>query len=112
MNLNDLAKSNNELLDFIRSDYPGRLNMYIGTLDTAIARFNTVLLKLSQDKILEADNIKEVEECFNAIQEFYKNVEKYRWGSWWTKPFIKIVLHRIGTKRIPKIKKLLQKLDN
>tara|TARA_Y100000748_G_C15446120_1_gene469073 strand:- start:34 stop:378 length:345 start_codon:yes stop_codon:yes gene_type:complete len=114
MSLEKFVLGNQKILELVRDKVPGRddVDMYYGTLDYATARFHTILLKLSQDKILEADNIKEVEECFNAIQDFYKNVEKYRWGSWWTKPFIKIVLHRIGTKRIPKIKKLLQKLDN
>ena len=106
MNLNDLAKSNNELLDFIRSDYPGRLNMYIGTLDTAIARFNTVLLKLSQDRLLEEQHFIEICFCDDAIKAFYKNTIRLRDWPVFTRPFIKLILHGIGTRRIPHIKKL------
>ena len=114
MSLRKFVLGNQKILDLVKDKVPGRerVDMYYGTLDYATARFHTILLKLSQDKILEADNIKEVEECYNAIQDFYNNVEKYRWGPWWTRLFAKIKLHRIGTKRIPKIKKLLEKLDN
>ena len=114
MILEDFVKENQKVIDLIKDRVGGdsTIDMYYGTLDYATARFHTILLKLSQDKILEADNIKEVEECYNAIQDFYNNVEKYRWGPWWTRLFAKMKLHRIGTKRIPKIKKLLEKLDN
>ena len=37
MNLNDIVKSNEEILQLIEKDHPGRLNMYIGTLDTAMS---------------------------------------------------------------------------
>ena len=49
MNLSDIVKSNEEILQLIEKDHPGRLNMYIGTLDTAMSRLNTSLINLSQD---------------------------------------------------------------
>jgi len=51
-------------------------------------------------------------DCFNAIQDFYNNVQRYRFWPKITRPFIKLNLYGIGTRRIPKIKNLLQKLDN
>ena len=55
---------------------------------------------------------KDVEECFTAIQDFYKNVQRYRSWPSFTKPFIKMILHRIGTKKIPNIKKLLNRVEH
>ena len=114
MSLEKFVLENQKILELVRDKVPGRddVDMYYGTLDYATARFHTILLKLSQDKILEADNIKEVEECFNAIQDFYKNVQRYRFWPRITRPFIKLVIHGIGTRRIPKIKKLLEKINN
>mgnify|MGYP001265312231 FL=1 len=114
MNLKDFVLRNQEIIDLINDRVGGNetIDKYYGTLDFATARFNTILLKLSQDKILEADNESEVLECFNAIQDFYKNVQRYRFWPKFTRPFIKIIIHGIGTRRIPKIKKLLTKLDN
>ena len=114
MTLDKFVIENQKVIDLVKDKVPGRddVDMYYGTLDYATARFNTILLKLSQNKILQADNIKEVNECFDAIQDFYKNVQRYRFWPKITRPFIKLILHSIGTRRIPKIKKLLQKIDN
>jgi len=86
--------------------------MYFGTLDYATARFNTILLKLSQDEILAHEHKVDVHDCYDTIQTFYRNVQRY---DTWPRPFkflIAIVLHAIGRFEIPKIKRLLKKLDN
>ena len=54
----------------------------------------------------------EVLDCFNAIQDFYNNVQRYRFWPWFARPFVKLNLHGIGTRRIPKIKNLLDKVVN
>ena len=114
MNLKDFVLRNQEIIEFINDRVGGNetIDKYYGTLDYATARFHTILIKISQDKILEADNESEVLECFNAIQDFYKNVQRYRFWPRITRPFIKLVIHGIGTRRIPKIKKLLEKINN
>ncbi len=114
MNLKDFVLQNQEIIEFINDRVGGdeTIDKYYGTLDYATARFHTILVKISQDKILEADNESEVLECFNAIQDFYKNVQRFRFWPWYTRPFVKLVIHGIGTRRIPKIKKLLEKLNN
>ena len=111
--LEDYVKQNQKIMQAIKDRVPGdnRVDMYYGTLDYATARFNTILLKLSQDRLLE-DRVKfEVQDCFKTIQDFYDYVQKYRFWPFFTKPFIKIILHGIGTRRIPKIKKLLNTLE-
>ena len=110
MNLNDIVKSNEEILQLIEKDHPGRLNMYIGTLDTAMSRLNTTLIKLSQDKVLEQEHMAEVVDCQEAIQSFYKNTLRLRDWHWITRPLIKLILHGIGTRKIPKIKRLYDKV--
>ena len=114
MNLKDFVLRNQEIIEFINDRVGGNetIDKYYGTLDYATARFHTILVKISQDKILEAENQSEVLECFNAIQDFYKNVQRYRFWPRITRPFIKLVIHGIGTRRIPKIKKLLEKINN
>ena len=114
MNLKDFVLRNQEIIEFINDRVGGNetIDKYYGTLDYATARFHTILVKISQDKILEADNESEVLECFNAIQDFYKNVQRYRFWPRITRPFLKLVIHGIGTRRIPKIKKLLEKINN
>ena len=114
MNLKDFVSENQKIIELVRDRVGGEntVDMYYGTLDYATARFNTILIKLSQDKIKEVEHTTEVLDCFNAIQDFYNNVQRYRFWPWFARPFVKLNLHGIGTRRIPKIKNLLEKLDN
>ena len=114
MTLDHFVKENKKVIDLVKDKVPGRddVDMYYGTLDYATARFNTVLIKLSQDKVLEQQHDKDIKECFNTIQDFYKNVQRYRFWPRIVRPFIRAKLHRIGTKRIPAIKRLLNRLEN
>jgi hypothetical protein len=114
MNLKEFVLENKKVIDLVKDKVPGddAVDMYYGTLDYATARFNTILIKLSQDAVLEEINKQDTLDCFNAIQDFYKNVQRYRFWPKFTRPFIKMILHGIGTKRIPLIKKLLNRLEN
>ena len=110
----DYVIANQEIVQSITDRLPGdpMLDMYYGTLDYATSRFNTILLRLSQDQVLAQEHQVEVHECFEAIQSFYRNVKRYEACP---RPFhfiLGVVLHGIGTRRIPKIKRLLQRLDN
>ena len=114
MNLQAYVEQNRKIIDLVNDRVGGNeiVDKYYGTLDYATARFNTILIKISQDKILEADHETEVLDCFNAIQDFYNNVQRYSFWPKITRPLIKLNLYGIGTRRIPKIKNLLEKLDN
>ena len=103
-----------ELIDDIKSRTPGQddVDMYYGTLDYATARFHTILIQISQDRILEQVHSKDMTECFNTIQDFYKNVQRYRFWPKVTRPITRMMIHRVGTKRIPAIKRLLNRLEN
>ena len=114
MNLKDFVLENQKIIELVKDRVGGKtdVDMYYGTLDYATSRFHTILIKLSQDKIKEIEHTTEVLDCFNAIQDFYNNVQRYRFWPKITRPFIKLNLFGIGTRRIPKIKNLLEKLDN
>ena len=114
MTLQDYVKENQKIITLIKDKVPGRadVDMYYGTLDYATARFNTILLKLLQDRLLDETVKSDVEDCFKTIQDFYTYLQRYRFWPFFTKPFIKIILHGIGTKRIPRIKKLLNRLEH
>ena len=88
------------------------LGKYYGTLDYATARFNSILLKLSQDRLLEDKLSSDVRDCFDIIQKFYTYVRRYESWPFFAKPFIKTVLHGIGTRQIPTIKKLLNRVEH
>jgi hypothetical protein len=114
MNLKDFVLENQKIIELVK-DRPGGkvdVDMYYGTLDYATARFHTILIKLSQDKILEQEYSSKVFDCFNAIQDFYKQTQRYRFWPKFTRPFLKMIIHGIGTRRIPKIKNLLEELNN
>ena len=114
MQLKDYVLANQNVRRMVKDRIPGdtQLDMYYGTLDYATARFHTILLKLSQDQILAQEHQVEVMECFEAIQAFYSNVKRYEAWPKFFRHIVAIVLHGIGTRRIPKIKRLLQRLDN
>jgi hypothetical protein len=114
MELKDFVLENQKVIDLVKDRAGGntQVDMYYGTLDYATARFHTILIKISQDKLLEQIHSKDVLECFNTIQDFYNNVQRYRFWPSFMKPFIKAKLHWIGKKRIPAIKKLLNRLEN
>lgn len=114
MDLKYYVTQNQKLIEDIKSRTPGQddVDMYYGTLDYATARFHTILIKISQDRILEQIHSKDVLECFETIQDFYKNVQRYRFWPGFTRFVIKRIIHNIGTKRIPAIKRLLNRLEN
>ena len=114
MNLKNFVHENQKVIDLLKDRVGGNseVDMYYGTLDYATSRFHTILIKLSQDVLKEQQYVIEVHECFDAILDFYKNVQRYRFWPKITRPLIRLILHGIGTRRIPKIKNLLVKLDN
>lgn len=104
---------NRPIQQFLLDRLPGQNDKFFGTLDKALERFNSILLKLSQDPILAQEHNHKVIQCQNAIHDFYQYTCKLtNTDNWFIKIYYRICLHRIGTKRIPKIKKLFNQLDN
>tara|TARA_X000000950_G_scaffold275749_1_gene362594 strand:+ start:820 stop:1158 length:339 start_codon:yes stop_codon:yes gene_type:complete len=111
MDFRSYVERNQEVVDFVRDVTPGHIDKYTGTLDYACARFNTILLKLSQHPIKADEYRNDVEECFNIIQSFYFYTKKLANIHWIYKPILKFILHYKGLIQIPKIKILLNSVD-
>ena len=114
MTLDQYVIENKKVIELVKNKNQNDhvLGKYYGTLDYATARFNTILLKLSQDRLLEDKLKDDVRDCFDIIQKFYKNVKRYESWPFFTKPFFRTVLYGIGTRQIPTIKKLLNRVEH
>ena len=104
---------NRQIQQFLVDRLPGHDDIMYATLDKALQRFNTILLRISQEPLIAEEYNLEVIECQQAIHDFYKYTQKHMDASTWlTKLYYRTCIHGIGKRRIPKIKKLLNKLDN
>ncbi len=103
---------NQKIIQFVKDVTPGYLDKYVGTLDYATARFNTILIKLSQDPLMADQCKKEVEDCFNTTQDFYDYTVRLSNATWVSRWYYRFILHIKGTLHIPKIKFLLDKINN
>ena len=112
MDLRSYVRENQQVMEFVRHATPGAIDKYIGTLDYATARFNTILLKLSQDPLSADEHRNEIEECFGIIQSFYNDTKRYVTCAYIFKPIMALKLHYTGTTQIPKIKFLSEKINN
>jgi len=112
MYVNDYVLANKEVIKFVQNAVPGAIDKYVGTLDHATARFNTILLKISQEPLMLDEHMSEARQCFDAIQAFYRSTQRLITWPWMFKPVAKVMLHIIGTRQIPKIKLLLAKVNN
>ena len=129
MNLSSFVEANKEVISFIndwRCDdninqqlekNTGALHFqnhpeikYVGTLDYATARFNTILLRLAEHPLTVDEYTQDLLACHFTIQNFYKNTIRLMTWPRITHPIIRLNLHGLGTLRIPKIKNLLDKI--
>ena len=104
----ELVRHNQDIVKYCQSrTYTIDNQMLNASLDMAIARFNTILLQLIQ-RPLEAEEYKEdIEECQLAIDKFYHYLIKLDTWPGFTRWFWRYMIHRTGTKKIPKIRALL-----
>ena len=77
MDFNDYVKQNQEVIQFVKDAMPGSIDKYVGTLDYASARFNTILIKLSQEPLMADQYKNDVQECFQTLHSFYNNCLLY-----------------------------------
>ena len=112
MDFRSYVEKNQKVVDFVNDVTPGHIDKHTGTLDYACARFNTILLKLSQHPLKADEHSNDVEECFNIIQSFYEYTKRLINTHWIFDPIFRIILHYKGTIQLPKIKILLDKVNN
>ena len=108
-----LVQDNSQIQQFLIDRLPGHNDMMYGTLDKALQRFNTILLKLSEEPLLAEEHNMDVIECQKAIQDFYNYTKKHMNArTWWMRAYYRTCIHGVGMRRIPKIKRLLNRLGN
>ena len=127
MNLTSFIEANKEIIEFVsewnadedirKCSYQNSGGIkpetkYVGTLDYATAKFNTILLRLAEHPLTIDEHTSELLACHFAIQHFYKNTKRLMTWPKITHSILRLNLHGIGTRKIPKIKNLLKKLDN
>jgi len=122
MNFAVLVKNNKQIIEFVNA-WPGKdqpfhikkkllLTKYVGTLDIASSRLNTILLRLSENPLLKDEFSKDVENCNKILRKFFRYTLRIRTWPKALLPFVKWQLHRIGTKDIPKIRLTLKQIEN
>ena len=108
-----LVKRNQRILDYCqrRSRTDVYNQMLTASMDVAIARLNTILLRLIQHPLEAEQHRAEVELCQLAIDDFFGLIVDMdtwpRFTHWWWR----WRLHRVGTKKIPRIRTLLNKIQ-
>jgi len=112
MDFRSYVERNQKVIDFVNDVTPGHIDKYTGTLDFACARFHSILLKLSQDPLKADAHRNDVDECFDIIQSFYLYSVRLTQAHWAVKPLLKLILHFKGKIQIPKIKILVDKINN
>jgi len=86
--------------------------MLNASLDMAIARFNTILLRLVEHPLQAEEHKLDVEECQSAIDDFYHYILKLDTWPRFTHWFWRYMIHRVGTKKLPKIRALLNRIED
>jgi hypothetical protein len=85
--------------------------MLTASMDVAISRLNTILLRLIQHPLEAEQYQEEVNLCQQAIDDFFGLiVDMDTWPTithWWWR----WRLHLVGTKKIPRIKTLLNSIQ-
>ena len=118
MNYSELVKSKSKIIIFV-NEWPGKdqpfhirknleLTKYIGTLDVASSRFNTILLRLSEHPMMKEQFANDVQQCNLILKKFFVNTLRLKTWPKVIQPFVKWRLHLIGTRQIPKIKLTLK----
>lgn len=103
-------QTNQTSLDRIKNYHP-KNDRWIGTIDYATARFNTLILHLVNYPLSLDEYREQMEDAQRAIENFIKEVDRYyRWPSflrWWPA----FCVFWVGRTQIPRVKKLLNMIN-
>lgn len=102
---------NQKNLKYVRSLQPQN-KKWTGTVDYAVARFNTALLRLIQEPLKLYEYNDDLVECQKIIDSFVENIRRYHKWPFVFKWIPSVIIHYTGTRRIPRIKKFLNKIND
>ena len=109
----ELVQHNQDIVKYCQSrTYTIDNQMLNASLDMAIARFNTILLRLIQHPLQAEAYQVDIEECQGAIDDFYHCILKLDTWPRFTHWFWRHMIHRVGTKKLPKIRALLNRIED
>tara|TARA_X000000950_G_C13778578_1_gene604084 strand:+ start:652 stop:1017 length:366 start_codon:yes stop_codon:yes gene_type:complete len=107
-----IVESNSVILKFINQHSSNKkYSTYIGTLDYAVARLHNSIIKVNDLPLFVAEQYySSIHDIKRIVNEFYKYTKLLVNSGFIMSLYYKYQLHRIGTKKIPKIKTLLQNI--
>lgn len=111
--LDAMVRQNQDIIEYLRHAHNiGDYGMLVGSLDYAISRINTIILRLSQYPLLADQYFGELESCHDSVRAFHRNMQRteswpgfLRWYPEWR-------THWIGRKQFPRIARLLARVEN
>ena len=111
--LDAMVRQNQDIIEYLRHAHRiGDYSMLVGSLDYAIARINTVILRLSQYPLLADEYFAELKSCHYSVRAFHKNMVRTETWPRFLRWYPGFRLHRIGIKRFPRIALLLVRVEN
>ena len=111
--LDAMVRQNQDIIEYLRHAHRiGDYSMLVGSLDYAIARINTVILRLSQYPLLADEYFAELKSCHCSVRLFHLNMVRTETWPRFLQWYPRFRLHRIGIKKFPQIAVLLARVEN
>jgi hypothetical protein len=111
--LDAMVRQNQDIIEYLRhAHYIGDYGMLVGSLDYAISRINTVILRLSQYPLLADEYFAELKSCHNSVRAFHKNIARTETWPAFLRWYPEFRTHWIGRKQFPRIARLLARVEN
>jgi len=111
--LDAMVRQNQDIIEYLRHAHRiGDYGMLVGSLDYAIARINTIILRLSQYPLLADEYFSELQSCHYSVRAFHLNMVRTESWPGFLRWYPEFRTHRIGRKQFPRISKLLNSIEN
>jgi len=111
--LDAMVRQNQAIIEYLRYAHCiGDYSMLVGSLDYAISRINTIILRLSQYPLLADEYFSELKSCHNSVRSFHRNMQRTESWPGFLKWYPKFRTHWIGRKQFPRIARLLARVEN
>jgi hypothetical protein len=111
--LDAMVRQNQDIIEYLRhAHYIGDYGMLVGSLDYAISRINTVILRLSQYPLLADEYFAELKSCHRSVRAFHQNMVRTESWPGFLRWYPEFRTHWIGRKQFPRIAKLLARVEN
>jgi hypothetical protein len=111
--LDAMVRQNQDIIEYLRhAHHIGDYGMLVGSLDYAISRINTIILRLSQYPLLADEYFAELKSCHNSVRAFHKNMVRTESWPGFLRWYPEFRTHWIGRKQFPRIARLLARVEN